>query len=119
MADEAKAAGDEFRAAVDMTSQAAAAWLETEESRAVGQKDDGGGSIGPESGRRIVEVLGTKPGDLGEEDDAQMRRVVGDVHRHLAPRPDGDVTGTGWRSSLSNWGHDLLEGSAGCRQAVG
>jgi hypothetical protein len=37
-----------------------------------------------------------------------MRTVVGYVHRHLAQRPDGDVTDTRWRRSLMNWGHDPL-----------
>ena len=35
-----------------------------------------------------------------------MAKVVGYVHRHLAQRPDGDVTETTWRYSLMNWGHD-------------
>jgi hypothetical protein len=34
---------------------------------------------------------------------------VGDVHRHLAQRPAGDVTDTKWRYSLMNWGHDPLK----------
>jgi hypothetical protein len=35
-----------------------------------------------------------------------MAKVVGYVHRHLAQRPDGDITDTHWRYSLMNWGHD-------------
>ena len=41
-----------------------------------------------------------------DDDYAHMRTVVGYVHRHLAQRPDGDVTHTRWRYSLMNWGHD-------------
>ena len=37
-----------------------------------------------------------------------MRKVVGYVHRHLAQRPRGDVTGTRWRYSLLNWGNEPL-----------
>lgn len=44
-----------------------------------------------------------------ERDHAHMRKVVGYVHRHLAQRPSGDVTGTRWRHSLLNWGHDPLK----------
>ena len=40
------------------------------------------------------------------EDAVNMRKVTGYVHRHLAQRPDGDVTDTRWRYSLMNWGHD-------------
>jgi hypothetical protein len=35
-----------------------------------------------------------------------MRKVVGYAHRHLAQRPDGDVSDSAWRYSLMNWGHD-------------
>ena len=38
-----------------------------------------------------------------------MKKVVGDVHRHSAQRPDGDVTETKWRYSLMNWGNDPLK----------
>ncbi len=38
-----------------------------------------------------------------------MRKVVSYVHRHLAQRPDGDVSDTPWRYSLMNWGHDPLK----------
>jgi len=44
--------------------------------------------------------------DLTEDDLAHMRKVNGYVKRHLAQRPDGDVTETAWRYSLMNWGHD-------------
>ncbi|TYK46939.1 DUF3140 domain-containing protein [Actinomadura decatromicini] len=98
----------EFREAVNLTAGELERWLDTEESRSVGQKDDGGESTGHASGRRIVELLRTKEKDLTEEDYAHMRKVVGYVHRHLAQRPSGDVTDTRWRYSLLNWGHDPL-----------
>ncbi|MGW5173272.1 DUF3140 domain-containing protein [Streptomyces sp. NPDC004082] len=80
-------------------------WLETDESRSVGQKD-GGESVGHASGRRIVGLLRARKSDLTEDDIAHMRKVVGYVHRHLEQRPKGDVTDTRWRYSLMNWGHD-------------
>ena len=46
------------------------------------------------SGRRIVEVRRARKADQAEADNAHMRKVVGYVHRHLAHRPDVDVTGT-------------------------
>ena len=100
----------EFRAAVNMTPAELRAWLDSEESRAVGQKTSAGAeSVGHDSGRRIVTLLGTRKGDLTEADEQHMRKVVGYVHRHLAQRPDGDVTDTRWRHSLMNWGHDPLK----------
>jgi hypothetical protein len=100
---------DEFDEAVNMTASELERWLETDESKSVGQSDDGGESVGHESGRRIVELLRKKKGDRTEDDQAHMRKVVGYVHRHLAQRPDGDVKDTRWRYSLMNWGHDPLK----------
>ncbi|GIG30587.1 DUF3140 domain-containing protein [Cellulomonas marina] len=99
-----------FGEAVNMTPKALEDWLGTDESQAVGQKSDGGGeSTGHASGRRIVELLRTKKADLSDDDLAHMKKATGYVHRHLAQRPDGDVTDTHWRWSLMNWGHDPLQ----------
>ncbi|MFA1542618.1 DUF3140 domain-containing protein [Actinomadura monticuli] len=102
-------AAAEFGKAVNMTAKELERWLDTEESRSVGQKDGGGESTGHASGRRIVELLRTRRADMSEDDYAHMRKVVGYVHRHLAQRPSGDVTDTRWRYSLMNWGHDPLK----------
>ncbi|WP_238439365.1 DUF3140 domain-containing protein [Microbacterium sp. JZ31] len=99
----------EFDEAVNMTASELEKWLRTDESKSVGQSDDGGESVGHESGRRIVELLRKKKADLTDDDEAHMRKVVGYVHRHLAQRPDGDVEDTRWRYSLMNWGHDPLK----------
>jgi hypothetical protein len=102
---------DDWKQAVNMTAGELEEWLGTDESRGVGDKgDDGGESTGHQSGRRIVALLRSRKGDLGTDDVAHMRKVVGYVHRHLAQRPDGDVSATAWRYSLMNWGHDPLKG---------
>jgi hypothetical protein len=109
----------EFHEAVTMTAGELEKWLDTDESKSVGQKSvgqkgdggkgGGGESVGHHSGRRIIEILHTKKADLDDDDVAHMKKVVGYVHRHLAQRPDGDVTDTPWRWSLMNWGHDPLK----------
>ncbi|HYY12791.1 MAG TPA: DUF3140 domain-containing protein [Kineosporiaceae bacterium] len=107
----------EFREAVNMTPHELETWLGTQESASVGwaggeRKDGPGGaeSKGHESGRHIVRLLRAKRADLGEEDYAEMRRVVGYVHRHLAQEPTKeDVESSRWRYSLMNWGHDPLK----------
>lgn len=104
--DERKSVRDDFREAVNMTPKQLADWLETDDSKSVGQGADEGESTGHESGRMIVEILHKKQADLTEDDFGQMKRVVSYVHRHLAQRPKGDVTETRWRYSLMNWGHD-------------
>ncbi|MGW6128496.1 DUF3140 domain-containing protein [Cellulomonas sp. NPDC055163] len=99
---------DDWQAAVTMTPAALERWLESEESGSVGDAVGDGESTGHRSGRRIVEILRTNKTELTADDAAHMRKVVGYVHRHLAQRPDGDVTDTPWRWSLMNWGHDPL-----------
>lgn len=109
MAEDDKATYDDFSDAVNMTASELEKFLKTDDSKAVGQKKDGGESTGHESGRRIVDILNTKKGDLSDEDYQHMRKVVGYVHRHTAQRPSGDVSDTKWRYSLMNWGHDPLK----------
>lgn len=101
----------DFSDAVNMTAKELEHWLGTDESRSVGQKPAGGGeSTGHESGREIVALLGKKKGELDEDDENQMRRVVSYVHRHLAQRPTHeDVESSRWRHSLMNWGNDPLK----------
>jgi diadenosine tetraphosphatase ApaH/serine/threonine PP2A family protein phosphatase len=99
----------EFGEAVNMTAGQLEEWLDTDESKTVGQKDGGGESTGHASGRRIIELLGRKKAELTDDDRDHMRKVVGYVHRHLAQRPKGDVEDTKWRYSLMNWGHDPLK----------
>jgi hypothetical protein len=100
---------DDWKSAVNMTAGQLEEWLDSEESTSVGQKDGSEESTGHASGRRIVELLRKKKGDLTEDDAQHMHKVVGYVHRHLAQKPSGDVTDTKWRYSLMNWGHDPLE----------
>ena len=100
----------EFQEAVNMTASELEHWLETDQSKEVGQKQDGEGeSTGHQSGRHIVELLQAKKEDYSTGDYAQMRRVVSYVHRHLAEKPSGDISETRWRYSLMNWGHDPLK----------
>ena len=109
MADDPATTRREFRDAVNMTPSELETWLGTDESKAVGQKEGGGESVGHGSGQRIVTLLRTKQDDLSDGDLAHMREVVGYVHRHMAQRPSGDVRDTAWRHSLMNWGHDPLK----------
>jgi hypothetical protein len=97
----------EFEEVVNLPPAELEKWLETDESRSVGQ-GDGGESTGHASGRRIVELRRTTKDDLSADDYDHMRKVVGYVRRHLAQRPSGDVEDTAWRYSLMNWGHDPL-----------
>lgn len=102
----------QFDETVNMTAKELRRWLETDESKSVGQKPEGGGeSTGHASGRRIVELLEKK--DPTDEDYAHMRQVVGYAHRHLEQRPSGEIEHSKWRYSLMNWGHDPMKAPGG------
>ena len=104
----------DFQEAVNMTASALEKWLQTEESKGVGWKGEGGHdeskeAVGHESGRQIVEILHKKKAELSDDDYAHMKKVVGYVHRHLAQRPhkgDEELAHSRWTYSLKNWGHD-------------
>lgn len=83
-------------------------WLETDESKSVGDNDSGE-STGHRSGRRIVEIKRTKKDELSEADLEHMNKVSNYIARHAAQRPDGDIENTDWRYSLMNWGHDPMK----------
>ena len=101
---------EQFQEAVNMSPAELERWLETDESRSVGQKEGDDESTGHASGRRIVELLHKKKGDLDDDDLAHMRKVHGYVARHLAQQPaKEDVETSRWRYSLMNWGHDPLK----------
>ena len=105
-ADDKKATWAQFRETINMTPRELEKWLDTEESRSVGQKRDGREATGHNSGRRIVAILRTKHAELTSDDYAHMRKVVNYAKRHLAQRPSGVIEDTAWRYSLMNWGHD-------------
>ena len=97
-----------FHEYVNMSPEALAAWLKTDESKAVGQKtSDNAESTGHESGRTIVKLLHKKRDAYDDDDRDEMHRIVGYIKRHLAQRPQrDDVEHTRWAYSLKNWGHD-------------
>ena len=106
MAKDREQTENEFSELVNMTPKALEAWLGTEDSKAVGQKDGGGESTGHKSGQQILAIKHKKKSDYGEDDYEQMSRTVSYIKRHLAQRPENDVEESPWRYSLMNWGHD-------------
>ncbi|QDG53055.1 DUF3140 domain-containing protein [Persicimonas caeni] len=101
----------EFNDAVNMAPKELEEWLDTNESRSVGQDSGDGEAIGHKSGRRIVDIKRTKKADLTDGDYDHMQKVVGYVNRHLAQKPSSDVVDSNWRYSLMNWGHDPCKDS--------
>ena len=103
---EQEEAQKEFDKLVNMSASELKKWLDTEESKSVGQKKDGATeSTGHQSGSRIIEILGKKGKNLSDDDVHEMKRVVSYIKRHLAQEPK-EVEGSNWEYSLKNWGHD-------------
>jgi len=99
----------EWRKLVNLTPAELETWLETEESRSVGDSETGE-STGHRSGRRIVDILQTRKAELTDSQWNHMARVVGYIKRHKAQGgPDADAASSAWRYSLMNWGHDPLK----------
>ena len=98
-----------FAGLVNMDAAELEAWLETEESRAVGWTRPGEAeSVGRQSGRAIARILRTRREELDEADWRLMRKTIGFIRRHCAQQPANIVTSR-WRYSLMNWGHDPLK----------
>ena len=95
----------DFYDRVNMQPKELEEWLETDESKSVGDTNSGE-STGHRSGRRIVDIKRTKKDQLSDNDFEHMNKVIGYINRHLAQQPDGDIENTDWRYSLMNWGHD-------------
>ena len=100
---------EEWRDLVNMAPQELEEWLETEESKSVGDTDEGE-STGHQSGRRIVKIKRTNKDDLSNSQWDHMATVVGYIKRHLSQGgPENGVENSDWRYSLMNWGHDPLK----------
>lgn len=107
--DDRKSVIDEFHNVVNMTPKELESWLETDESKEVGQKKGDDESIGHKSGKRIIELLQKNKADYTDDDLSHIKKVISYVHRHSAQRPSGDIKNTHWRYSLKNWGHEPLK----------
>lgn len=81
-------------------------WLETDESRSVGDSDEDE-CTGHRSGHRNVDIKRTNKDELTDTQWDHMAKVVGYINRHCAQVPD-DPEGSDWAYSLKSWGHDPL-----------
>ncbi|SMD00465.1 Protein of unknown function [Fulvimarina manganoxydans] len=98
----------DFGDLVNMAPKELEEWLETEESKSVGDSEDGE-STGHKSGRKIVEIKRTKKAELSQDQWEWMNKVNGYIKRHKAQGPKNDPEHSKWRYSLMNWGHDPLK----------
>jgi hypothetical protein len=100
---------DEFHEVVNMTSRELRDWLATDASGEL--SEDLPDQAGPETGRRVLDILGKRRMDVTDEDMDVMRAVV-DLVRTEHPDPErGDLTDDAWRHRLMSVGHDPLKAS--------
>ncbi len=100
--DDRQQAIDEFDEAVNVTRKELGDWLQTDESKSVGQGE--GGYKGHESGRRIAKLLEKKhKSDHTNDDLDHMKKVNSYAKRHLGQGPNNDVEDSKWRYSLINF----------------
>lgn len=95
-----------FYDAVNMAPSELEDWLETDESKKVGQDSGDGEAIGHKSGKRIINIKKKKKAKLTDDDYDHMNKVIGYINRHTAQQPDGAIEDSNWRYSLMNWGYD-------------
>ncbi len=76
---------DDWNDAVNMSATELEKWLQTEDSQSVGDKKGGDESVGHQSGRRIVEILGKKKAEGGV--DRRRHGMDAESGRLRAPPP--------------------------------
>lgn len=100
----------DFRSVVNLKPDQLERWLSMPDSKKLGFKDEAkAGTIGHESGKRILKILGKRRDKYTEDDLRLMQTVVGFVRQHRREKPPGDVFASNWRYSLMNWGHDPMK----------
>src|SRR4028119_2124100 len=95
---------NEFKGSVNMTRKELEDWLQTDESKSVGQGE--GESKGHESGRKIVELLEKNKSDYTDDDLEHMKKVNSYVKRHLGQGPKSDPEDSERRYPQMTWGPD-------------
>ena len=100
----------DFRTVVNLKRDQLERWLNMPDSRKLRFKDEAKvGTVGHESGKRILKILGKRRDKYTEDDLRYMQTVVGFVRQHRREKPPGDVFASNWRYSLMNWGHDPMK----------
>lgn len=99
----------QFGELVNMSPSEIEKWLQSDESKSVGQDSGDGESIGHKSGEKIIHIKRKNKADLTEADYEHMRKVISCIKRHSAQKPAGGINDTRWHYSLKNWGHDATK----------
>ncbi|MCT2582865.1 DUF3140 domain-containing protein [Actinophytocola gossypii] len=97
----------EFHEVVNMTSRELSDWLRTrdadEDTEAVPDQ------AGTPTGQQVLHVLGKRRGDLTDDDERVMRKVVDRVRAQRREDLEPVAGQTAWRHRLMSIGHDPLK----------
>lgn len=107
----------EWRDLVNMSPAEIEHWLDTKESKSVGDTGNAA-STGRQSGKRIIDIKHTTKSKLSDAQWEHMAKVTGYIKRHCAQGgPAENIAQSKWRYALMNWGHDPLKDD-GCGTAA-
>ena len=104
---------DEFHRVVNMSAHQLEEWLATDAAGEDSEPDLR--QQAPPSGRRVLDVLRKRRGDLTRVDADTMRAVVDHVHEARRDDLEPVVGEAAWRRDLMRIGHDPLEPPGGRR----
>ncbi|GAB3587755.1 DUF3140 domain-containing protein [Amycolatopsis endophytica] len=100
---------DEFHRVVNMSSKELGEWLRV---RSAGtDSEELPDQSGTKTGRQVLEILGKRRGDLTEDDERVMRKVVDRVHAQRRDDLEPTAGQENWRHRLMSIGHDPLKGA--------
>jgi hypothetical protein len=98
---------NDFHTVVNMTSRELQEWLMT---RSAGENAEAlPDQAGTENGRRVLEILGKRRGDLTGDDVRVMRKVVDTVTAERGVDMEPTAGQPNWRHRLMTLGHDPLK----------
>jgi hypothetical protein len=98
---------EEFHRVVNMTSRELSDWLRTQS--ATSEDEEYPDQAGPHLGQRVLEILGKRKTDLGDDDFNVMRRVIDRVYGQRREDLEPTAGDTHWRHRLMSIGHDPLK----------
>ncbi|PRX46520.1 uncharacterized protein DUF3140 [Prauserella shujinwangii] len=98
---------DAFHRVVNMSSRELSEWLRTEAAEP--DTEELPDQAGPETGRRVLEILGKRKVDLDESDRRVMEKVVDRVYQERRADLEPTAGQSRWRRKLMCLGHDPLK----------
>lgn len=98
---------NEFHRVVNMTSRELSDWLRT--ASATPDAEALPDEAGSPTGKDVLHILGKRKGDLTDQDEHVMRKVVDQVHAQRRDDLEPTAGQDAWRHRLMSMGHDPLK----------